>query len=188
MGQLLTHIVCRTFGDDTIRDDDPLQQRLSEECVNALPWRNLEGLEKSRRVIPMPDGLQPVIDSWGRFWVDLDALIRAGREPLQGTAVESRTTLSQGGDITADANVTEDMAWLFDFDPDVEDLDWNALAVHGFPLPTKTSERRYELWNGQIMVGSMTEAAEEHFAGVRARIRELRAEHLVPAAGSATDS
>ena len=181
MGQLLTHIVCRTFGDDTINTLDPLQQRLSEECVNALPWRNLEGLEKSRRVIPMPDGLQPISDSWGRFWVDLDALIRAGREPMDVKATSDRpppVTIPE---------VEGDMAWLYDCDPDVEVLDWNALAEHGFPLPTKTSERRYRLWNGQVMVGSMSEAADEHFAGVRARIRELRAEHLVPAAGSATD-
>lgn len=182
MGKLLTHIVCRTFGDDTINTLDPLQQRLSEECVNALPWRNLEGLEKSRRVIPMPDGLQPVTDSWGRFWVDLDALIRAGREPMdvKATSVKPSPVVAVEPD--------EDMTWLCDFDPDVEDLDWNALATHGFALPTKTSERRYQLWNGQIMVGSMSEAADEHFAGVRVRIRELRAEHLVPAAGSATEN
>ncbi len=178
MGQLLTHIVCRTFGDDTINVDDPLQQRTSEECVNALAWRNLEGLENSRKVIPMPDGLQPVIDSWGRFWIDLDALNRASREPMDAGIDDKPPPV-----IASENN--EDLSWLIDFDPDGE-LDWNVLAGHGFPFPAKTGERCYQLWNGRVVIGSMAEAADEHYAGVRARIRELRTEHLAPAAGSAT--
>ena len=179
MGQLLTHIVQKSFGDDMITPDDPLRKRLAGECVNAMFWRNTLGMEKNRHITALPDGLEPVADSRGRFWVDMDMLRRAEREPLVAEAVSDKPTPSEAPD---------SYDWLMELDPDAEDLDFNALEGHGFPLPKRTSERRYQLWNGEIVVGSLSEAAEQHFAGVRARIRELCAEHLVPAAGSVTDT
>ena len=67
MGQLLTHIVQRSFGDDTISTIDPLQQRLAGECVNAMFWRTTLGLERNRHIVVLPDGLEPVADTFGRF-------------------------------------------------------------------------------------------------------------------------
>ena len=202
MGQLLTHIVQKSFGDETIDPSDPLQRRLAGECVNAILWRNTLGLEANRNITALPDGFEPVADSRGRFWMDMDSLRRAEREPLvaeavsdkpppvEGDTVESHTVLDPDGTVTSTEAVNGDDSydWLMELDPDAEDLDFNALEGHGFPLPKRTSERRYQLWNGEIVVGSLTEAAEQHFAGVRARIRELCAEHLVPAAGSVTDT
>ncbi len=177
MAQLLTHIVQKSFGDDTINVLDPLQKRVAGECVNALFWRTLEGMENTRRIAPLPEGLDPIVDSFGRFWIDMQMLKNAGREPMnpEVAAPDALTVLvSDAGD------------WCMAFDPEAEDLDFNALVEHGFPLPERVAEKRYRIWDGQIIEGSMGEAGEEHFAGVRARLRELRAEHLVPAAGSVT--
>lgn len=181
MGQLLTHIVQKSFGDDMINPDDPLRKRLSGECVNAILWRNTLGLEKNRQITALPDGFEPVADSRGRFWMDMDMLRRAEREPLVAEAVSEGPTPTE-----VPTEAPDDYGWLMELDPDADDLDFNALAGHGFPLPAQTGERRYQLWNGEVVVGSLTEAAEQHFAGVRARIRELCAEHLVPAAGLVT--
>lgn len=181
MAQLLTHIVQRSFGDDTINRIDPLQQRMAGECVNALMWRNIEGLEKSRRIVPMPEGLEPISDSFGRFWIDIPMLKNAGRELLD---IEAKRGSVEPVEVVG----SDDLSWLEDIDPDAEDLDWNALIEHGFAMPARMEGGSYQLWNGQVVVGSLMEAAEEHYAGVRARIRELRAEHLVPAAGSVTEA
>ena len=87
MGKLLTHVVCRSFGDDTIKVDDPLRRRLAGECVNGLFWRNVKGLVKNRHVVTMPEGLEPVADTYGRLWVDLEMLHKAEREALEGTTL-----------------------------------------------------------------------------------------------------
>ncbi len=182
MGQLLTHIVQRSFGDDTISELDPLQHRQAGECVNAMCWRTTGGLERNRHITLMPEGLGPVADTFGRYWVDLEMLRKSGREPLEAELAQDKPV-----PVIVPSQPSDDLTWLFDLDPDADDLDFNVLVEHGFPMPVKTSERRWQLWDGQVVVGSMTEAGEEHFAGVRARLRELRAEHLVPAAGSVTD-
>jgi len=179
MGQLLTHIVCRSFGDDTIREDD-VQKRFAGECVNALFWRNVDGLEKNRHVVAMPEGLEPVSDTHGRFWIDLDALIRAEREPLTAEADASPEPVIVS---TPGVGATT-VPWFVDIDIDANPTEF---VEHGFTMPTQVSERRWKLWDGTIVAGK-TKALNAHTAGVRARIRELRAEHQTPAAGSDTDT
>ncbi len=196
MGQLLTHIVCKSFGDDTINADD-LQRRLAGEVVNGLFWPNIEGLEKNRHVVAMPDGLEPVADSFGRFWIDVDALNRAEREPMQAEVevapevatvtqpdanLEMHTVLDPSGVTTVD--VTPNAPWFMDVDLDANPTEF---VKHGFDMPKKVSERRWQLWDGTVVAGK-TKANKAHSAGLRARIRELRTEHAASAAGSVTNT
>lgn len=178
MAQLLTHIVQKSFGDDTINELDPLQQRQAGECVNAMFWRTTPALERDRHLTIMPESLDPIPDSFGRFWIDMDMLLKSKRTPLATEVDDAPIIVNQARD---------DMDWLLGFDPEAEDIDFNALVEYGFTLPVRVSEG-YKLWNGAIVVASLGEAGEEHSAGVRTRLRELRAEHLAPAAGSVTEN
>lgn len=75
MAELLTHIVQRGFEDDGV-------QRLSGEVVNAMYWRNTESMVNLRYLAPLPDGLEPVVDSEGRYWDSLMSLKRHKRPEL----------------------------------------------------------------------------------------------------------
>ena len=57
---------------------------LPGRCVNALGWRLAERLVSTRYLMPLPEGLDPVPDTQGGYWVDLETLERHGLKP-QGT-------------------------------------------------------------------------------------------------------
>ncbi len=169
MGQLLTHIVCRSFGDDTIKGGDPLRRRLAGECVNAVFWRNFQGLEKNRHIIPMPEGLEPVADTFGRLWVDLEMLHKAEREALSGTVPvpdEAKPPpVVAAEQEQAVAAPTKD--------------DYALPQRSGNPAGQYT---KYELWDGSIVVGK-AKALEAHEAGVNADLERRSLESQAPAAG-----
>jgi len=75
MSKILTHRVLKQFNDDGV-------DRLPGECVDALPWHNAESMEHVRMIAPLPDGLQAVEDSEGRWWMDAGMLEHYGREPV----------------------------------------------------------------------------------------------------------
>lgn len=81
MADVLTHIVQKGFDDDGL-------ERLSGECVNALAWRTMLSLEAQRYIIALPDGLEPVVDSEGRYWQSLAVLKSYGRTELEAGAPE----------------------------------------------------------------------------------------------------
>ena len=157
MGQLVTHVVCRSFGDDTIKEEDPLRRRLAGEVVNALSWRNVQGLEKNRHVVSVPEGLEPVADTYGRLWVDREMLHKAEREALQGTVSTPKPTQV--------APVEQEQA--------VESKDDYAQPVRvGNPAGQHT---KYELWDGSTVMGKAI-ALEAHSAGVQADLERRRLE------------
>ena len=82
MGQILTHHVLKAFDDDGT-------ERMVGECVNALGWRLGRQLESLRYIQLLPEGLEPVADSEGRYWTGPEWLTRYGREPLQAVMQET---------------------------------------------------------------------------------------------------
>ena len=80
MSKILTHRVLKQFEDDGL-------QRLPGECVDALPWRTAEALERARYIAPLPEGVDPIADADGRFWVDQGCLKRYAR-PVLDTVIE----------------------------------------------------------------------------------------------------
>ena len=172
MGQLVTHVVCRSFGDDTIKEEDPLRRRLAGEVVNALSWRNVRGLEKNRHVVPAPEGLEPVADTHGRLWVDLDMLYKAEREALVGTVAPPTEVRP-----TPVAPVEQEQAVA-------------APSEDDYALPERSGNpagqhTKYELWDGRVVMGKAA-ALDAHSAGVQADLERRRLESQAPAAG-ATD-
>ncbi len=81
MADVLTHIVQKGF-------DDGGTKRLSGECVNALAWRTMLAMESQRYIVALPDGLEPVVDSEGRYWQSLSVLKSYGRTELEAEAPE----------------------------------------------------------------------------------------------------
>jgi len=75
MADVLTHIVQKGF-------EDAGTKRLSGECVNAFGWRTMLALEAQRYIVPLPDGIEPVVDSDGRYWQSLAVLKSYDRKPL----------------------------------------------------------------------------------------------------------
>lgn len=78
MSALLTHHVLKKFEDDGVI-------RLVGECVNALGWRTTEAMVSQRMIAPLPEGIEPVGDTEGRFWTGPEWLERHHREPLTQT-------------------------------------------------------------------------------------------------------
>ncbi|MFA6044765.1 MAG: hypothetical protein WC718_07260 [Phycisphaerales bacterium] len=76
MSKILTHHVTKAFEDDGV-------QRLPGECVDALPWRTAMELERQRYIQPLPEGVQPVGDNEGRWWLGPEWLARHKRTPMQ---------------------------------------------------------------------------------------------------------
>lgn len=75
MGQFLTHYVSKEFEDGDVR-------RLVGECVNALPWRTRQQLENLRYIQTLPEGLEPIADDEGRYWMADEWLVRHGRTAM----------------------------------------------------------------------------------------------------------
>jgi len=75
MSKILTHHVLKAFDDDGV-------ERLPGECVNALPWRTSTQLEAQRYIQPLPEGVEPVGDDGGRWWLAAEWLVRHGRTPM----------------------------------------------------------------------------------------------------------
>ena len=179
MGQLLTHVVCRSFGDNTIKDGDPLRRRLAGECVNAMFWRNVKGLERNRHVVPMPEGLEPISDTYGRLWVDLDSLHKAERKALVGTAPQPEVV-----EPPPVASLSQEQA----VEPGSADLLTRTADLDRYPDPVREGKpgryTKYKLWDGSIVVGKVA-ALEAHAAGVNADLERRRLESSTePSAGT----
>ncbi len=109
MADVLTHIVQKGF-------DDGGTKRLSGECVNALAWRTMLAMEAQRYIVALPDGLEPVVDSDGRYWQSLSVLKGYGRTELEAGAPEEPEAPEEPGDGEASNGETKEQ-WLADAAP-----------------------------------------------------------------------